>query len=300
MIFGIIIVILSAIIYGIIPLLTKIIYTFDLDAISVSFFRFFLMIPILFMICFIKNKPLKINISSLISIFLYIALPSGFTMLLLNASYTYISIGTATTLHFLYPTFVILICSFYYHQKIERKIIVSLILITIGISCFIDGIDINGILGVLLAFLSAITYAIYLVQLEQSKFRRMDPLVLSLYTSICISIVLGIIGFYSKSLLFKESTFNSELLFYLVIFSALSMIALVFLQIGARYLGAKLTALFSLFEPITSIFAGIIFLNEELRFIKIIGCLFILFAMLNITFCQSKENSSDCDENSKQ
>ena len=276
MIFGIIIVILSAIIYGIIPLLTKIIYTFGL------------VIPILFVICFIKNKPLKINISSLISIFLYIALPSGFTMLLLNASYTYISIGTATTLHFLYPTFVILMCSFYYHQKIERRIIVSLILITMGISCFIDEIDINGILGVILAFLSAITYAIYLVQLEQSKFRTMNPLVLSLYTSICISIVLGIVGFCSKSLLLKESTFNSGLLFYLVILSTLSMIALVFLQIGARYLGAKLTALFSLFEPITSIFAGIIFLNEELQFLKIIGCLFILFAILNITFSQSK------------
>ena len=40
-------------------------------------------------------------------------------------------------------------------------------MIMIGISCFMDRIDYKGIFGIILAFLSAITYAIYLVQLEQ-------------------------------------------------------------------------------------------------------------------------------------
>ena len=61
MVFGIVMVSLSAIIYGVIPLITKIIYEFGFDAISISFFRFFLMIPILLVICIIKNKSLKIG-----------------------------------------------------------------------------------------------------------------------------------------------------------------------------------------------------------------------------------------------
>ena len=165
MVFGIVMVSLSAIVYGVIPLITKTIYEFGFDAISISFFRFFLMIPILLVICIIKNKSLKIGILGLLNIFLFIALPSGLTMLLLNESYNYISIGTATTLHFLYPAFVILICIFYYHQEIERKILISLLMIMIGISCFMDRIDYKGIFGIILAFLSAITYAIYLLSL---------------------------------------------------------------------------------------------------------------------------------------
>ena len=288
MVFGMIMVILSAIIYGVIPLITKIIYEFGFDAISISFYRFFLMIPILLVICVIKNKSLKINVFGLLNIFLFIAFPSGLTMLLLNESYNYISIGTATTLHFLYPAFVILICVFYYHQKIERKIMISLFMIMIGISCFIDGIDYKGIWGIMLAFLSAITYAIYLVQLEQKKFYDLDPTVLSLYTSICISIVLGIIGFFSKSLFFESYDYNNRIPLYFIILSIFSMIAIVSLQIGTRYLGAKLTALFSLFEPITSIVVGVVCLQEELHFLKIIGCLFILIAMLNIIFNKSE------------
>ena len=140
-------------------------------------------------------------------------------MLLLNESYNYISIGTATTLHFLYPAFVILsICIFYYHQEIERKILISLLMIMIGISfCFMDRIDYKGIFGIILAFLSAITYAIYLVQLEQKKFYDLDPMVLSLYTSICISITLGIIGFFSKSLLFESCNYDNRIPLYFII-----------------------------------------------------------------------------------
>lgn len=299
MIFGIIMVILSAIIYGIIPLITKIVYTFGLDAVSISFLRFFLTVPIVFSICLIKHISLKTNICSLINMFIYIALPSGFTMLLLNESYNYITIGTATTLHFLYPIFVILICVFYYRQKIERKIILSLIMIIIGISCFIDGIDVKAILGIILAFLSAITYAIYLVQLEQKGFNKMDLFVLSLYISIFVSIILGVIGFFSKSVIFRGVNYNSKLLFYLGVLSILSMIAIISLQLGSRYLGAKLTALFSLFEPITSIFTGIVFLSEDIQFLKVIGCFFILLAMLNVIFKQSKASLKDIDNNSK-
>ena len=293
MVFGIVMVSLSAIVYGVIPLITKTIYEFGFDAISISFFRFFLMIPILLVICIIKNKSLKIGILGLLNIFLFIALPSGLTMLLLNESYNYISIGTATTLHFLYPAFVILICIFYYHQEIERKILIPLLMIMIGISCFMDRIDYKGIFGIILAFLSAITYAIYLVQLEQKKFYDLDPMVLSLYTSICISITLGIIGFFSKSLLFESCNYDNRIPLYFIILSFFSMIAIVSLQIGTRYLGAKLTALFSLLEPITSIVTGVVCLQEELHFLKIIGCLFILIAMLNIIFSKSKNKKKN-------
>lgn len=282
---GMFAVMFSAIVYGMIPMLTMFLYDFGLDAIAVAFFRFFLMLPILFVITATKHISLRLPIKQVLSIFCYAGIFSGITMLLLNLAYNYISIGTATTLHFLYPVFVILICAVHYHDTISIIIKRVLILILIGTFFFLEGVDKGSMFGIILSLLSAFTYAIYLVELEKRHFAQMNPLILSFYISLCISILILIINLFTKSISFTL-TLQEFVLFLILSFGSIAALGL--LQYGSRLLGAKYTSLFSLLEPVTSIIVGIVFLKEDLIMGKVIGCMLILFAILYLALAQNE------------
>ena len=100
----------SAMLFGLIPLLTSVLYANGLDAVSVSFYRYVFIVPVLFLLCRLRNISLRITKNEAIFLLVHVSLFSTLTNLLLNASYVYIHTGVATTLHFLYPMFVILIC----------------------------------------------------------------------------------------------------------------------------------------------------------------------------------------------
>ena len=193
MLLGIGSVLLSAVLLGIIPLLTKVLYAAGFDAISVAFYRHVCVLPILFLYCRIKKSSLRLPLRQLFQLSLYAGFFSAVTMLLLNLSYLYIPVGMATTLHFLYPAFVILICVVYYRQQIERPILCSLILVLFGIFCFFEQGSIQGMAGIALALLSAITYAVYLIQLERHRFNQMDSAVFTFYLSLCTIVMLMIV-----------------------------------------------------------------------------------------------------------
>ena len=68
-----------------------------------------------------------------------------------------------------------------------------------------------------------------------------------------------------------------------------SMFANICIAFGSRYLGASMTALFSLFEPITSLVSGFIFLNEQLTVLKVAGSVIIMTAIVNVALFQRRK-----------
>lgn len=59
-----------------------------------------------------------------------------------------------------------------------------------------------------------------------------------------------------------------------------SFLAVVLLQKGIQYLGSSTASLFCLFEPVTSVVCGALFLKEALTPAKIIGCCIIFTALI--------------------
>lgn len=289
MLLGIGSVLFSAVLFGIIPLLTKVLYAAGFDAISVAFYRHVCVLPILFLYCRIKKSSLRLSLRQLFQLSLYAGFFSAVTMLLLNLSYLYIPVGMATTLHFLYPAFVILICVVYYRQQIERPILCSLILVLFGIFCFFEQGSIQGMAGIALALLSAITYAVYLIQLERHRFNQMDSAVFTFYLSLCTIVMLMIVNLFTCSIQESLSCFNDMPLWLLGLLTVFSMFANICIAFGSRYLGASMTALFSLFEPITSLVSGFIFLNEQLTVLKVAGSVIIMTAIVNVALFQRRK-----------
>ena len=277
--FGSLYVILSGILFGLVPLLTVQLLNGGLNTVSITFYRYLFFIPIVFVIKIIKGIHLKVDQPTLIKIILNCGVVSLATSLLLSSSYNYIASGTATTLHFLYPIIVILISIVYYRQKPDKNLIVSVILVIIGIFCFLFGTSLNNLFGVTLASLSAITYAIYILRLEKSKVNRLNPIVVSFYQAIFLS--LGAISL-SPAMGGITIGLSTKQLLLLLGISLMSISATSLFQLGSRTVGSQLTALLSLTEPITSVVSGVLLLAEPVSITKIIGSVVILVAIVQL------------------
>jgi drug/metabolite transporter (DMT)-like permease len=85
--------------------------------------------------------------------------------------------------------------------------------------------------------------------------------------------------------------------FYMFVLSMLtSLFAVLLLQLGIKYLGASAAAIFSLFEPVTSIISGGMFLNETITVGKIMGCILISFAVILLTTNKQVQTREVCNE----
>ena len=101
-----------------------------------------------------------------------------------------------------------------------------------------------------------------------------NPYVLNFYFAIVIAITLLIIGIVSNQLVLNLPMTAYGYSFIIAILT--SIIGIICLQQGIKYLGATTASILSMFEPVTSVIFGIIILHERLTIVKAIGCLIIL------------------------
>ena len=271
---GIFLTVLSAIIYGFTPVLCSITYSYGNNPITLTFFRGFIILPIL--ICFmLKNKvSFKVSLIEFLKISFVAIFGSVITTLLLYSSYQYLDVGTSTTLHFMYPLFVTLICHFIYKDVLTKRHMIALGLALIGIFTFINFNDLNKIKGIIFALTSGVTFSIYLVGIEKLKLSKMNDYKLSFYLALVMTISLFIFGSTTKQLVFNQPIQSYALIVCVAILAQL--IAVICLKKGIAYLGSSLASMFSMFEPVSSVIFGFLFLNEPITALKVIGCCFIL------------------------
>lgn len=285
---GIIYTIASAILFGITPLITTLIYQYGTNSMTVVFFRSLFVIPMLALIMKIKHISFNISLRDLKNIAIIAIFGSGLTTILLFTSYSYIDIGCATTLHFLYPIFVSLLCYFLYKEHLGKRKILSLCMALLGSIFFFEWKQSSNQIGLLLAIASACTYAFYMVQLEKTKLTKLNAYKISFYLAIFILLETLVYQFIFPSITFILPMQAYILIIVLSIIS--SFLAVILLQKGISYLGSSTASIYCLFEPITSIIVGYLFLQEPLTLNKIIGCVLILSSLVLIS--REKKDSS--------
>ena len=98
---------------------------------------------------------------------------SSVTPILLFHSYQYLPTSLATTIHFMYPTIVMLLCLVFFHDRFSKSKLLCLLL------CFVGIITLNAShqkvigLGFLLALCSGLTWALYIVLMDKYDFSGM-------------------------------------------------------------------------------------------------------------------------------
>lgn len=268
---------LSAIIFGLMPLLTKIIIARGATSLTIAFFRVFYVTIVLFFVLKIKKIDLHLEKRDLLSVILTSIFGSGLTIIILNESYNYVDTGIATSLHFLYPLFVAILCCFFYGEKIKKKQIISLSFALVGIICFMSKGN-GSLFGYFLAIASGLTYAYYLVKMDKSGLVKMNALKLSFYLALFTTIEIFTMNLYMQDVVFKMDVLSYALLLVLALSS--SFLATVLLQKGVLLLGSTKASFICLLEPVTSMIVGILWLNEAFTFNKGLGGLAIIVSLI--------------------
>ena len=275
----------SAVLYGLLPLLAKMFYTQGGNAWMLVSARFLLAIPILYLLIRLRQKTIWIEKRQLITA---IILAQGYmlTNLLLSFSYSYIPAGMSTTLHFLYPTIVLIACARIYKEKISKSKTICAVLGLIGIICFYTPGPSVSMVGVTFALCSSITFAFYVIYDEQSGSSLWDPTILCFWISLVSGLEALTATLISNSIQYTLSYKAWGIAF--IVSSGCTILPIILAQIGIRKIGAEKTSFLSTFEPLTSVICGILFLHEMLTFQTAIGSICILSAAAILGISENK------------
>lgn len=292
---GAIFVIISAVIFGCMPVAAKYIYAAGGNSTSLTVYRYVLPLPVLLFLALREQRSgladpprsavLKrtLHISGF-QLGQFIILSIGFCMtpLLLFTSYNYISSGSATTIHFSYPVFVILASSLLYRQRMTVFKNLGVLFCILGLTMFYKPGLADGTMGITLSMASGITYTFYMMYFDRSELKLLKPFKMNLYLSVfsaavalCFSLTTG-----SFVLLTTPSGWLMALVFSLMV----SVCATILFQKGIALIGTQKSAVLSTFEPITSVVLGFLLFGEDIGIRTAAGVIFILASVLCITF----------------
>ncbi len=270
--------ILSAVIFGCMPLMAKLIYADGVTPFSLVFLRnFFALVP-LALLAYKENKTLKIDKKVLPSVCLISILGCSVTPILLFCSYKFLSSGTATVLHFSYPAIVIIAEIIFLRKKPKIYSIISVLLCVIGISLFYSPSEPLNLSGSVLAIASGLTFAIYVVMLSHFDSQKVTGFLFCFYTTLISAVACFIICIATNNLVFP-STLTGWVL--CIIFSLLVTVgAVVLFQKSAFLIGGDNVSILSTLEPITSIIVGVVVFDEPLGVPVIIGSILVVSASI--------------------
>lgn len=284
---GCLYVVLSAILFGCMPLMAKNIYAEGVNAISLVLLRNILAVPVFYLLLCIKKIDIHpVKVGAIKRIVLLGLFGSVLTPALLFSSYNYISSGTATTLHFIYPVFVLLCCAVFFHDKIGLVKGCSVMLGSIGMLFFYTPGESSQFFGMALAVASGITYAAYIVYLDKSGLGKEHPFKIGFGMTVSCSVMLGLCVMLSGELTLPTSLLGWALclLFAMVIMAG----AVVLFQMGAAIVGPQRAAILSTFEPITGIAIGSMAFGEPFGIKTALGAVLIIAAVVLLAVFDKK------------
>jgi drug/metabolite transporter (DMT)-like permease len=291
---GIVYVILSAVLFGCMPLFAKNIYANGGNAVLLTLMRSMISLPVLFLLMWYKEGNCLISPKKLKQI---VILSLGFvsTPILLLTSYHFISSGMATTIHFVYPVFVLIGCFIFFKDVPNRVKTFCIVLCTLGIFLFYTPGQTGNATGILLAFASGITYAFYIIYLDKSGLSSIKPFTLGFYLALVSSIELVIYAVLTNSLNHSLTArgWVLSILFSLVI----TVGASISFQIGVKEVGSQRASILSTFEPITSIIIGVFIFSESFGVKIVLGVVMILIAVVLLTIFDRKQCTSKLEIN---
>ena len=264
--------------YGMNPLFALPLYKAGMNTDSVLFFRYLFAIPVLGMMIVARGRSFKLKrkeVLPLIIMGLLVALSS----LALFQSYNYMDVGIASTLLFVYPILVALIMWIAFKEKLTLPTVLCILLALGGIGLLYksgDGSTLN-LTGIILVMISALSYAIYIVGVNQSTLKNLATLSLTFYV-LLFGLVLFLVRVdFGQSLRVAETWYLWGNLIALAIFP--TAISFLCTTQAIQYIGSTPTAILGALEPLTAVFFGVVVFGESLTLRLSCGMLMIILAV---------------------
>ena len=279
---GIICGILAAICYGTNPLGALPLYEEGVNTSSVLFLRFSIATLILGVVMIANRKSFAVTRGELTTMASLGAL-MAVSSLTYYQSFRYMDAGIASTILFVYPVMVAVIMATFFREKVTATTITSIVLALAGIGLLYRGdagISLS-MTGVMLVMVSSLTYAVYIVIVNQSEI-RMSIVKLTFYVLLICAMCLFAYSFTSSDLHLMLPPSPRAWFFACWLGLVPTVLSLLFMTIAVHEVGATPTAIMGALEPLTAVAIGVMMFGESLTFRRCIGIVLILAAVLLI------------------
>ena len=284
---GYIFAVLSAVIFGCMPLMARYIYADGVSPSTLVFLRNFLALPSLAVLAYLQRKSLKVPAKALAPIAVISFFGCCLTPILLFTAYNYIASGTATVFHFIYPAVVVLSGILFLKKKAKAEALISVGLCVIGVALFYDPAQPINLAGSALALGSGITFALYVHLLAGFRHREISGFLFSFYVAAASAVIAFIICIVTGQLALPQTVtgWGLCLLFALAVTTG----AVFLFQRGTFLIGGEKTSILSTLEPITSVVVGIVVFQEKATFKSVLGAVLVISASVLIAVFDIKK-----------
>lgn len=283
---GIICAILAAVCYGTNPLGALPLYAEGVNTSSVLFYRFSTAVIMIGVLLLAERKSMRVTLKELkvlLPLGVLIAASSGTYYL----SFRYMDAGIASTILFAYPVMVAVIMAAFFREKVTLPTITAIILSSVGIGLFYKG-DSDATLsatGVFLGLVSALTYAVYIVIVNQSSI-RMSSLKLTFYVLLICALTLWAYSFTSPDLHLQLLPSPRAWFYACWLGLVPTVLSLVLMTIAIHEEGATPTAVLGALEPLTAVAIGASVFGEVITIRVVIGIVLILSAVMLVVLAK--------------
>ncbi len=289
---GIIYALISSGTFGLIPLFSlPLMNDMGIGLPTILFYRFVLSALMMGIICTIKKENLKISTQHLATIFglgiLYAA-----TALCLIYAYKYIPSGVATTIHFIYPISVSLIMVLFFKERKSITLMLAAVLSLLGVAmmCWSNGTGAINPIGVIIASITVVTYAFYIVGINKTSVSSMNAEVLTFYILLAGAFIFMIFAMSTTGI---EPVSGVSAWSHLVLLAFLpTVLSDLTLILAIKYAGSTITSILGSMEPLVAVFIGVIYFHEYFGLSSFFGLLLIIMSVVLVILFGNKTKDS--------
>lgn len=270
--------IIAAVTYGMNPLFTLPLYEEGLNADSVLFYRYGLAIVLLALLMKWKGESFRLQKKEIIPLVLAGLIFSS-SSLLLFLSYNYMDAGIASTILFVYPVLVALIMMICFHERISPIVWGGILLALCGISFLSKGTDGAplSLVGLVFVLLSSLSYAVYIVGVNQSILKNISIMRLTFYALVFGVLIYVVRLDFCMNLVPVRSV--GGWCNVLALASLPTVVSLMCTTTAIHHIGSTPTAILGALEPVTALFFGVTLFHEQLTLKIMLGILMVLTAV---------------------
>ena len=280
-IIGLVCGVVAGVSYGTNPLFAKPLLQSGVPVLVMLFFRYGISAALLSLLMLLKKERFSVRKNEFGLLVLLGALFAG-SSLFLFASYEFIPSGLATTLVYLYPVFVALIMvllRFYPSWQTWLSIVATLGGIIL-LSSPSRGAEIKP-LGIVLAIISALSYASYLVIVNRSsRIKQVSEHTLTLYALVVGTILFAALRLAQGGSITEGVDSVADWANLLGLAIVPTMISMLTLAVSSRFIGPTKTSILGVFEPLTAILIGTLMFGEPMTWKMGIGVAICIAAVV--------------------
>lgn len=264
--------------YGLNPLFTLPLYAGGVSADSVLFYRYGFGVVMLGILMCLTKQSFALHRAEVLPLVI-LGMLFAFSSLTLFLAYHYMDAGIASTILFVYPVLVAVIMAVFFKEKVSPVTMVSIALAFTGISLLYkgEGGQTLSLVGVVLVFISSLTYAVYIIGVNRSVLKDMPIPKLTFY-----ALLFGLAVFVVRLKFGTQlDPIPRPVLWLNPVCLALfpTVISLIAMTKSIHYIGSTPAAILGALEPLTALCIGVAVFGERLTPRTVTGIILILAAV---------------------